>query len=244
MAGIIIGVVLLAVAGVLLFLSNRSKQKGAGMAAAPTVPVKDLIAVGSNVVEVVGTATVVGPQLTSPLGGQPCVWFRATVHEVERYTDRDAGGRTRTRTRERCISDDTSSTPIPIDDGTGTVLVRLDGLDVDEPVLSVDRRVDDRDSLGQEILQGLLGGSDTDHYRQREHIIPVGQRLYAIGAVSNDPGGPWLTEPADKGQPFLVSTRDEASLSKSAASSARWLTIGAAVAGVAGVAALVAGAVA
>jgi hypothetical protein len=243
-AGIIIGVVLLAVAGGLYWFANRSKAKGAGMAAAPTVPVKDLAAMGSALVEVVGTATVVGPQLTSPLDGKPCVWFRSTVHEIRRERDTNAQGRTTTRTRERCISDDTSSNPIAIDDGTGVVMVRLDGLDVDQPVLTLDRRVADRDSLGESLLQGVLGGDDIEGYRQREHIIPVGQRLFAIGAVSNDAGGPWLTEPAEKGQPFLVSTRDEASLQRSAASSARWMTIGAIVAALAGVAAIVAGALA
>ena len=244
MVGIIIGAVLLAVAGGLYWFSTRSKQKGAGLAAAPTVPVKDLGSVGSAVVEVVGTATVVGPQLSSPLDGKPCVWFRSTVHEIRRERDTNAQGRTTTRTREQLVSSDTSSSAIAIDDGTGVVMVRLDGLDVDQPVLTLDRRVADRESLGEQLLEGFLGGDDVDGYRQREHIIPVGQRLFAIGAVSNDPGGPWLTEPSDKSQPFLVSTRDEASLAKSAASSARWLTIGAVVAGLAGIAAIVAGALA
>ena len=244
MAGIIIGAGLLVLAGLLYWLSIRSKQKGAGLAAAPTVSVKDLGSVGSAVVEVVGNATVVGPQLTSPLGGQPCVWFRSTVHEIRRERETNAQGRTTTRTREQLVSNDTSSTAVAIDDGTGVVLVRLDGLDVDRPVLTLDRRVADRESLGEQLLEGFLGGDDIDGYRQREHIIPVGHRLFAIGAVSNDPGGPWLTEPAEKGQPFLLSTRDEASLAKSAASSARWLTIGAVVAALAGVAALIAGALA
>ena len=244
MAGIIIGIVLLAVAGGLAWFSKRSEQKGAGMEAAPTVPVRDLGSVGSAVVEVVGAAVAVGPQLTSPLNGKPCVWFRSTVHEIRRIRDKDANGRMRTRTDERCISDDSSSSAIAIDDGTGTVMVRLDGLDVDQPVLTLDRRVADRDSLGESLVQGLLGGDDIEGYRQREHIIPVGQRLYAIGAVSTDPGGPWLTEPAEKGQPFLVSTRDEASLTRSAATSARWLKVGAVIAALAGVVAIVAGLVA
>jgi hypothetical protein len=243
-AGILIGVVLLLVAAGLYWFANRSKQRGAGMAAAPTVPVKDLAAVGTALVEVVGTATVVGPQLTSPLGGRPCVWFRSTVHEIRRERDTNSQGRTTTRTREHLVSSDTSTTAIAIDDGTGVVMVRLDGLDVNQPVLAHDQRVADRESLGEQLLEGFLGGDDCEGFRQREHIIPVGQRLFAIGAVSNDPGGPWLTQPAEKGQPFLVSTRDEASLQRSAASSARWLTIGAVVAALAGVAAIVAGAVA
>ena len=244
MAGIIIGIVLLVAAAAMYFFANRSKQRGAGFAAAPTVPVKDLASVGSALVEVVGTATVVGPQMTSPLGGQPCLWFRSTVHEIREVHDQDSKGRMRTRRRERCVSDDRSSSAIAINDGTGTVMVRVEGLDIDEPILTVDRQVADRDGLDEGLLGVLLGGDDVVGYRQREHIIPVGQRLFAIGAVSNDPGGPWLTEPAEKGQPFLLSTRDEASLQRSAASSARWLMVGAVVAGLAGLAAIVAGALA
>ena len=244
MAGIIIGVVLLAVSAGLHVLANRSRRRCAGLAAAPTVPVKDLGSVGTAVVEVVGNAAAVGPQLTSPIGQQPCVWFKATVHEIYRERDRDANGNSRTRTRERLVSDDTSTNAIAIDDGTGVVLVGLDDLDIDQPVLCLDRRIDDDQSLVEQLLQGALRADDSDGYRQREHIIPAGQRLFAIGAASVGPDGPRLSKPAEQGQPFMVSTRDEAALQRSAASSARWLTIGAVAAGAFGLAALIAGALA
>ena len=243
MAGILIGVVLLVVAGALYFFAGRAKSRGAGLAAAPTVPVKDLGSVGPMLVEVVGTAVAAGPTLTSPIGGQPCVWFRSTVHEL--YRERvGTGQNARTQNKERLVSDDTSPNPIVIDDGTGTVTVDLDGCDVDRPVLALDRRIDDDDSLGEELLKGLLNprGDDAYGYRQREHIIAAGQRLFAIGVVTVGTDGPRLTKPTEKGQPFLVSTRDEAQLQRSAASSSRWLTVGAVVAGVAGVAAVIAGA--
>jgi hypothetical protein len=208
------------------------------------VPVKDLASVGGAVVEVVGTAAVVGPQLTSPIGQQPCVWFSTTVHEIYRERERDSQGNMRTRTRERLVSSDTSPNPIAIDDGTGVVLVDLAELDIDQPVLSLDRRIDDDESLVEQLLQGVLRGDDSDGFRQREHVIPPGQRLFAIGSASVGGDGPRLTKPAEKGKPFMVSTRNEAQLQQSAASSARWLTVGAAVAGVLGLVALVAGALA
>jgi len=243
-AGIIIGLVLLAVAGALLYFANRSKQRGAGLAAAPTVPVRDLGSVGSAVVEVVGTATASGPALVSPIGQRPCVWFRATVHEIFRERDTNTQGRTTTRTRERLVSDDTSTSAIAIDDGTGVVLVDVADLHIDQPVLAVDRRIADDDSFAEELLRSVVRGDDSDGFRQREHIIPAGQRLFAIGAATVGPDGPRLTKPADKAQPFMLSTRDEAALSKSAARSARWLTVGAVVAAVLGVVAIVAGALA
>ena len=243
MVGIIAGVVLLVIAGALYFFANRSKQRGAGLAAAPTVPVKDLGSVGSTVVEVVGTAT--GTPLQSPIGQKPCVWYRSVVEELYRDTV-GTGQNQRTQNKERVVSDDTSPNPIAIDDGTGTVLVDLDGCDVDRPVLALDRRIDDGEGVAEELLESLLSSrrDDTYGYRQREYVIAPGQRLFAIGAVTVGPDGPRLTKPAERGQPFMVSTRDEAQLAKSAASSARWLTIGAVVAGLAGVAALIAGALA
>ena len=245
MAGIVIGIVLLLAAAAMYFFANRSEQRGAGLAAAPTVPVKDLGSVGSAVVEVVGTAVAAGPTLTSPIGQQPCVWYRSVVEELYRDTV-GTGDNRRTQNKERVVSDDSSPNPIAIDDGTGTVLVELDGCDVDRPVLALDRRIDDGEGLAEELLASLVNSrrDDTYGYRQREHIIPAGQRLFAIGAVTMGPDGPRLTKPSEKGQPFMVSTRSEAQLASSAASSARWLQVGAVVAGVLGVVAIVAGALA
>ena len=243
MAGIIIGVVLLVVAGGMHYFAGRSRRRCAGLAAAPTVPIKDLGSVGPMLVEVVGTAVASGPVLTSPIGQKQCVWFRSTVHEL--YRDRvGTGQNARTQTKERLVSDDTSPNPIVIDDGTGSVTVELDGCDIDRPVLAFENRVDDDEGLGEELLKSMLNprGDDTIGYRQREHIISAGQRLFAIGAVTMGPDGPRLTKPAETGQPFMLSTRDEAALQRSAASSSRWLTVGAVVAGLGGVAAIIAGA--
>lgn len=240
MAGIVIGLVLLVAAAALLYFANRSKQRMEALTAAPTVPVKDLASVGNAVVEVVGTATSVGPQLTSPVGQRPCAWFELTVHEIVEERDTNAQGHTTTRRSERLKSRDTSPNPIGIDDGTGVAAVDLAALDIDQPVLSVDRRIDDDDNLIEDLLNSLV--SDVDGLRQRERIIPVGQRVFAIGAATVGPEGARLAKPSEKGQPFMLSTRDEAQIRRSAASSARWMTIGGIVAAVAGVVALIAGA--
>jgi hypothetical protein len=139
------------------------------------------------------------------------------------------------------VSSHTSSTPITIDDGTGTVMVELNDLDVDEPVLALDRLVDDGDSLVEDLVESFVRGDDSEGLRQREHVIPVGQRVFAIGQVASGMDGLRLTKPAERGQPFLVSTRDEAQLAAAAARSAQWLTIGAAAAVVVGVGLAVAG---
>ena len=95
--------------------------------------------------------------------------------EVYKEHSRDQQGNMRTQTRERLVSRDVSSTPIAIDDGTGVVLVDLVDLDVDQPVLTLERNIDDGDSLAEDLLKTI-------------HVHAQGRR----GGVVWGQSGEWL----------------------------------------------------
>lgn len=66
------------------------------------------------------------------------------------------------------------------------------------------------------------GGRRTAGYSYREEILPVGRRVYVLGAASDANGALTIVKPMEQGQRFMVSLRTRDQVLQSAQSSARW----------------------
>jgi hypothetical protein len=161
--------------------------------------------------EVVGAASLAGGRtLRAPESGSECVWYRKRVTEGYWGHERDSSGRRRRKKKTRILSEDDSSEPIRVDDGTGAMTVYPRSLEVDGAVKTADR-VDVTESSISERLEHFA--TDVPHgtrasLRHEEWIIPPGARLYVLGVATDMRGELSLEKPAN--YPLLVSTRSEA----------------------------------
>jgi hypothetical protein len=257
------GIVLLLVAVAAFFVarSHRSRRRafagtersGCGDLARLAQSVSQEAGAGSfsETCEIGGTAKAgPGGELTAPMSGQPCVWYRATVtHRHWRNVQTGSGENRRTERREESdvVSDETSQAPLLVDDGTGQVLVDPRGADIDHPETSFDRFEPNTgggpggteiEAFGISIRTGSDGGSLGFH--RREQIIRPGRALYVLGEASDAGGALQLAKPREKGR-FVISSRSEEELTASAGRVASIASTVAGVAGVAGIALVVIG---
>lgn len=185
--------------------------------------------------------------VNSPLTGREAVWYRARVtHEYYdyEYDHDDRGGQRRRVKKSRVLQDDKSDIPFAVDDGTGQAVVHPDTADVDEPVQVLDEMEREVRETGllEMIKSSAVGADETIGYRREEWIIPVDQRLFVQGEVTDEEGHLRLRRP-EKGS-FRVSTRSEEELAQSAASWRKWSAVAAGVLGLVGLVLLVLGLVA
>jgi hypothetical protein len=255
---LIAGAILLVIAVGIVLLARSQRSKADAARATETLTCGDLTQLASGVgteigagsfsrrCEVVGQAERGdGAALTAPHSGIEVVWHHSTI--THRYWEleerRDSEGRTsRERVeREETVSDITSSAPFVVADGSGRVAVSPEGAEVDSPERIVDRFEPQTEAPRESFLGGLLRGGDdsgTLGFHYREWILRPGARLYVHGAVSDATGRLAFA----KDGRYVVSTRSEEELVGSAESTARWATIAAAVAALAGLALVLAGA--
>jgi len=174
--------------------------------------------------------------VSSPQTKRECVWYRSKItHEYydwEWETDSDGDRRRERKRKSRVVSDDKSDIPFAVDDGTGQAVVYPDDADIDSPVEVMDQfdREATKDLL--DLVNVSFGGDDTIGYRREEWIIPVEERLFVQGEVT-DEGGKLMLRKPEKGA-FQVSTRSEEELVKEAQSGRKWATVGAGVVAVVG----------
>jgi len=264
---VLVGVALLAVAGGLWWGVGRAQKRKEALMATETSTCKDLDATLVAVAEGVGDSTIghvvevtgeakPGPvALTAPLSQRACVWYRTTVTEHYREYEWRGSDQNHDRRRElvdksREVSDEVSSDPFVLDDGSGFIAVNIDGADIDHPQQVIDRRVVSDDGwanrlsvrLGPITLDG--GGDGITGYQHCEWVVPVGARVFAIGEAHKEGSGLLLRKPRSGDSPFIVSLRSEEELRTSAAKSAKWMQIGMIAAGAAGVGCVVFGCVA
>jgi hypothetical protein len=264
MALVLIGVALFAAAGGLWWGAGQALQRQQALMATETSSCSDLdatlVAVAEGVgdatighqVEVCGTAKPGPVALTAPLSGRACVWYRTTVTEHYREYEWRGSEQNKDRRRElvdrsREVSNEASSDPFALEDGSGRITVHVEGADIDHPQQVIDRRVVNDDGwagrlsvrLGPITLDG--GGDGITGYQHEEWVVPVDAQVFAIGEAHKDGGGLLLRKPRTGGAPFIVSLRTEEELRKSAASSAQWMRIGMIAAGVGGIGCVIAG---
>lgn len=257
---IIAGSVLLLIAIGLYWGARHNAERAFQMRRAETATVKGLKelaeAVGSDpavgkgnfrqLAEIKGTAVCDRP-LTSELAQAACVHYTFTVTREyeEKYWETDSKGNQvqRTRRGSEQVAHNTRTVPFQLDDGTGTIgLSSLEGASLD---LVKSHSSFQPASGGMQIGSFLLNlaglGSNTLGFRYEEKILPVGQRLYALGEASDASGSLELVRPSQKNDLFIVSVKSEEELVKNAKTASTGLTIGAVVALLAGLAVVVIG---
>lgn len=193
------------------------------MAATPTIGAGDvaLVADGEREVrvEVTGEAAP-GPDglLTAPLSGTPCVWYRTSVDRMYEKMETDRNGNRRQVTGTNVLCDQRSIEPFLIKDVSGQVPVypgraQPDGVErvIDQREYATGKLAERAMAIGVRALES--GPGITRGHRYREWVIRPGTRLYVLGAVRAAEGIA-IREP--HGAPFIISTRDEEQLSRSA----------------------------
>lgn len=243
MAWIVVGIILIVIGAVVMPLMARSQSRRAQVL--EDVPHYDCAQVAEHGeqapgmrIAVNGRSAPAATPMVGPASQRPCVWYRLTISERVRTTDRDSEGNTRTRTEERVVSQEASPDAFALADATGRVLVEPGGAKVDQPLESFNRLEAPGGGGSTQIsLGGLsinIGNRDgLVGIRRKEEILPAGDELYVLGGAFAREGEGLVSRP-DTGH-FIISTRSSDELSQSARTQARWLSGGAALLALAGV---------
>ncbi|MBE0642761.1 MAG: E3 ubiquitin ligase family protein [Bacteroidetes bacterium] len=254
---IYIGVILIALAGLLLFLRKRTQDKLLEIRYVKTSSCADVLEMQQSIaaevgpggfkqqIELKGAAHCETP-LKAELSGEPCVYYSMSVEEryEERYTERDSQGNTqqRTRTGSSVVASNTQATRFQIDDGTGRIDMDSTGAKID--ARSVLDKYEPYGGAGGSInigsftlnLGGVLGGARRVlGYHYRESIIAPGQQLYVLGEVDDSSGTPLMKRPSEKGKPFILSIKSEEELTHSSERSINLMLYGAVACAVGGI---------
>jgi hypothetical protein len=196
-----------------------------------------------GMVELKGTAEVEHP-LRSFLAEEPCVHYTWSVDEhwsrtvTEHYTDSE--GRSQTRTRHESgwttVAHGGEMRPFYLQDDCGVVLIRPQGAEVElAPMFD--------ETCGPTTPLYYAKGpafavSDSDHRRRFvEKGIPVHRGVYVMGQARerSDIVAAEIAQ-SDKAALFMISTRNEETISKGMASGFWWWGVGGLVFAVGGVA--------
>ena len=253
---LIFGVVLIIAAGGMLWVSSNAKKKMAMMEATETNTVEHLQALSQSMSEGVGEGqldfgtevkgrVVCDQPLISELNQTECVYYSMRVERKyeETYYEEDEEGRRerRTRTGSESVSSNRRHARFIVEDATGGIQVVPDGANfVAEKVLS--RFEPSSGRSGREIRFGSFaftphfseGDRRTLGYQFEEEAIPVGRNIYIHGRATDKQGQLCIESPVEKGQ-YIISVKSEEELARSGKSTATGMTVGAAIAAVAGV---------
>jgi hypothetical protein len=201
--------------------------------------IKDTVGIGSysgNIVELNGYGYADNP-LIADHSGRECLYFIATVERkyevVEQERDSDGNYRNVVKTKTETVSTRSEKTSFYLDDKSGKkIKVDLEGAKIDT-IESFDRF--ERDAPRGFNISFSSHESKTLGYNYKERIIPQGAKLYVLGEASDRRGGELcIVKPSEKGKNFIVSTKSEEELVKSAESSAMWQLVGAIASGIIG----------
>jgi len=169
----------------------------------------------------------------------------------ERTEVRDSDGNYRVEWRRgsETVGGDRQTARFWLDDGTGRVRIDPNGASLDlvrvvdrfEPPNNVESLSGGRMALrlgGVSLSIGGVGSTRrTVGYKFTEEALPLDVPAYVLGEVADTEEGLVVRKPADedKKRPFVVSTKSEAELVRSAESSAKWLRLGSYAVGAGGV---------
>jgi hypothetical protein len=230
---LILGVILILVAGGLLWSGRRTQRKvNLLRQAVPTTAANVAGAFPGELVSLTGNSRA-ERELLSEHSQTPCVYYESSVIREYERTERTAGsrnrpGRTRRSRTSETISSNSGSVPFFIEDESGKVRVVPDGAEFD--AREVLNRFDPSADAGPSVSIGgfnmnLGTGSRTLGYRYKESIIPVDDRVFVLGVV--DESGQ-ISRPGNgrENASLIVSYRDEASLRDAWRRSARWQAYG------------------
>lgn len=269
-----VGIVFVIGALVLFYVAARAKKKSYFIQATETSRLGDLLRLVDEVkadmpdgmssgyrdyVEVKGQIAADQPLAGELSEGRFAICQTTVSRIVERLeTNRDSQGNVRQtwrKTTER-MTQNRRDAPFWIDDGSGRIRVKPSTKGVElvkivdrfEPPSSFEAGLGGRlqASLGGFSLSvgGLGSESRTVGYQLVEEVLPVGQRVYALGEIADtDDEGVVLRPPteAQKDRPFMLSTKTEEELLQKSSKTQQILRVIGAVVGVLGLVLIVLG---
>jgi len=239
MGWIVVGILLLAAAGVLYAVSRSNQHRSLALTITDVMPIGDLLALYDKVAAEVGKgafsqrAAVQGTlecdqPLRAELSDTPCAAFRQRVERryEEDYEERDGDGNYVRRTREGSdtVSDNERRAPFALRDDGGRIAVAPDGADL-EMETTMDRFEPGAPSGGALQLGafrldlanlGGMGGRRTLGYHLHEEVVPLGRAVYVLGTATDAGGALVIGKSSERHQPFLVSLRTRDQLMQSA----------------------------
>ena len=247
------GIIALVVAAVAYFYARSQRKSLRAMTLTETLTCGELAQLSSAAAEAVGPgsfgqacevagAAAPGAQgvLRAPESGREVVWHRTVLTEHYTATETDSQGKSREVDKTRVVASHATEDPFVVRDATGEIVVDPRGADMDEPFELADRfernaaNFELGDSKWANLAEQFANAGVRGGIQHQEWGIPVGQQLYVLAEANDRSGGLTMSRP-EAGR-FLISTKTEQELRKSAGST---VAIATAIAGVFGVAAVV-----
>lgn len=226
------GVIIVVGALVAIFVRQRFINKGIEIAYMKTTSIPDLLKdLKTNAdaglenyrqyAELKGIAEA-DNTVAAPYSNQNVAYYEAEIHQVfeenETYTDSEGHVQQRMKRTEELMSATKSPGPVVIKDAES-------GEKVYAELLSTGMQLDTVQSFSKfEPLNSMQQygffnsfqyrpmGLRTLGFRMEEKIIPLGQQLYALGDAYLQGGKLYLSKPADKKKPYILSVKNEADL--------------------------------
>ncbi len=263
MGFIIAGVVLLALAGILLFVRKRSQGHLLEIKFMQSTPVDEIIETHRSIADELGPGgfsqlvetkgvVVCDAPVTGELSGQPCAYYTMQIEEryEETYWEEDAEGRRieRTRSGNQTVASNTVSGQFAVQDGAGRIRINPDGakLDLQQSVNRFEPMMGGSTlsfgSFSMDFTPTMMPGRRILGYHYSESILPIGRNLYVVGQARDTSGELLITRPEDKTKPFIVSLKSEEEITGGIESKAKWLFIGAIASGAIGLVLIIMGA--
>lgn len=246
MALLIIGLLLVALGGLLLYLRTRAQGRLLEIGSTQTSTTQEVrelhtqiaaeLGPGgfSQIVELKGVLRCDAP-LTAELSGQPCAYYSMSVEEryEETYQEHDSEGNTRTATRtgSNIVASNTQSAMFQLHDATGAITVNPTGAEV-HPRQVVSRfepfTGGPAITVGGFTLQvgAGIGGRRIVGYQYAESILPLESQLYLFGEATDTSGQLAVQKPREK-KPFIISLKTEEEIVRGGQGSVKWYLYGA-----------------
>jgi hypothetical protein len=232
----VLGILLLIVGTILFFVQRAQRQRAFSLKSARSVTVAELQQLASDIASEIGGGhwrdyiklngmIRCDRPLTSELKQEPCVYYKMSVSREyeETVTKRDRHGNPvkETNRGSETISSNQRSVAFYLEDATGRIEVNPEGAQLDSIKALEDFQPE---GAGRMIAYGgfsLVVGAPDSHrrtlgYRYRESILSINQRVLVVGMFSDHGGYLRIQKPTDSANTFLVSLKDEETLTKAA----------------------------
>ena len=198
----VIGIVLLVMSAVMFFTRRNQQQKLFSIKRARSVTASELTDTAGAVADEIGGGNwrdyvklwgqvVTAQPLRSEHKQEPCVHYVSTV--TREYEEKNEEGKLEHKTEQ--VSSNRRFTQFWLKDDTGSILVNPDGAAIDTVVIM--------DEFRQERSGSTLG------YRYAESVLPLGQAVLVVGAVSDATGQVVIGQPVQADHRYLISIKDE-----------------------------------
>lgn len=260
---LVIGIVLIVIGIFLLMQRKRTQSHLIEIKSMQSLPLHEIMETQRSIADEIGLGgfnqlvetngvVVCDEPVTAELSGEHCAYYEMRVEEryEEAYWEKDSEGRDvqRTRTGSQTVASNSQSGCFYVGDGQSRIRIDPDGAKLDLQK-SVDRFEPADGGIAGAIsfgsfalnLSSGMSGRRILGYHYSESILPLGKKLYVVGAAKDTAGELAIGKPTEKDKPFIVSLKSEEEITEGIEGKTRWLMIGAIASMVIGIGTIVAG---